>query len=190
VTARRRSIYIENQAVSALEIVEALLAALERGVAVVMLMPAEPENWFREARTKPESRAFFEGFAALGRHEHFALAGIAGWDWEGPRRPVYVHAKLMLVDDAFATIGSCNLHRSSLFHNSELNAAFWDPRVSRALRCTLFAEHLGVDTSDLDDGAALALYRRIARENRARHDAGDAAWQGIAFALDPGAYGA
>jgi len=96
----------------------------------------------------------------------------------------------MLVDDAWATIGSCNLHAPSLFSNTEMNATFWDPNVVRALRCELLAEHLGRATADLDDGAALRLFRRVARENRQRRDAGDAAWQGLAFSLDPASYGA
>ena len=36
--------------------------------------------------------------------------------------------------------------------------------------------------------AALALYRRVAQENRRRRDAGDQAWQGIVFSLDPATY--
>jgi hypothetical protein len=73
---------------------------------------------------------------------------------------------------------------SSLLGNTELNAAFRDPAVVRALR-ELLAEHLGEDTAGLDDRAALGLYRRIARANRARRDAGDAVWQGLAFTDPP-----
>jgi hypothetical protein len=62
--------------------------------------------------------------------------------------------------------------------------------VARALRCALLAEHLGRDTAGIDDRAALRLYREIARENRRKHDAGDAGWQGLAFSLDPATYGA
>jgi cardiolipin synthase A/B len=95
----------------------------------------------------------------------------------------------MLIDDAWATIGSCNLHAFSLTGNTEMNASIWDPKVVRALRCELLTEHLGRDTSDIDDRAALCLYREIARENRRRRDANDANWQGLAFSLDPARYG-
>jgi hypothetical protein len=70
-----------------------------------------------------------------------------------------------------------------------MNASFLDASVARALRCELFAEHLGADTSQLDDRAALRLYAEVARCNRAKRDTGDAGWQGLAFALDPVAYG-
>ena len=67
-----------------------------------------------------------------------------------------VHSKVMLVDDAWGTIGSCNLHAGSLFRNTEMNVSFWDPACVRALRCELLAEHLGEETRHLDDLAALA----------------------------------
>jgi cardiolipin synthase A/B len=96
----------------------------------------------------------------------------------------------MLVDDAWVTIGSCNLHASSLSGNTEINASIWDPKVVHALRCELLAEHLDQDTAGIDDRSALRLYRQIARDNRRRRDANDCTWQGLAFSLDPAAYGA
>lgn len=190
IAAARNAIYIENQIITVLPIVEALDAALQRGVDVVALVPADPEGSVRRARQRPENKVMFDRFGALGRHEHFALAGIAGSDGNGGRANVYVHAKLMLVDDAWATIGSCNLHGQSLYGNAEMNASVWDPGFVRGLRCTLLSEHLGKETAQLGDRAALELYRQIARDNRARHDAGDPDWQGLAFTLDPATYGA
>jgi cardiolipin synthase A/B len=95
----------------------------------------------------------------------------------------------MLIDDEWATIGSCNLHALSLSGHTEMNASIWDPEVVRALRCELLAEHLGQDTAGIDDRAALRLYREVARENRRTRNANDCKWQGLAFALDPAAYG-
>ena len=95
----------------------------------------------------------------------------------------------MLVDDVWATIGSCNLHRHSLFGNTEMNASFWSPETVRALRCELFQEHLNEDTSLMDNRAALQLFRKVALENRKRFHAGNSDWQGLAFALDPASYG-
>ncbi|HYS88720.1 MAG TPA: hypothetical protein VEN78_27515, partial [Bradyrhizobium sp.] len=68
--------------------------------------------------------------------------------------------------DAWATIGSCNLHAFSLSGHTEMNAAFWDPKVVGALRCELFAENLDQDATGIDDRTALRLYREIVRENR------------------------
>jgi cardiolipin synthase len=57
------------------------------------------------------------------------------------------------------------------------------------LRCQLLAEHLGLDTADLDDRAALALYRQVANENRVAMDEPDFVLQGLAFALSASDYG-
>ncbi|MFO1013614.1 MAG: phosphatidylserine/phosphatidylglycerophosphate/cardiolipin synthase family protein [Caulobacteraceae bacterium] len=189
INAARRSIYIENQTVFDPDVLTALKAALERGVEVVALTPAEAYGELRNARQHPASRPLFDQLAALGGYERFALVGVAGADADGRRHNVYVHAKIMLIDDAWMTIGSCNIARRSFFGDVEINASVWDPAVVRALRCDLLAEHLDTDTSSLDDRAALALYRRVAAENRVRRDAGDTAWQGLAFTLDPATYG-
>ena len=187
IDSAQRTIYLENQAIPIPLVADRLSRALERGVAIVLLVPAEVEKHVLDARRDPAERAPFESLEALGRHPNFLLAGIAEPLPEG-RRPKYVHGKLMVVDDAWATIGSCNLHRFSLSGHSEMNASIWDASVARELRCTLFARHLEMDTSGLGDRAALNLYQRIARENRRRMESGDADWQGRAYRLDPDRY--
>jgi hypothetical protein len=177
INAARRSIYIENQYVDVPEIVDCLRGALKRGVDVVLLMPAEPEV---RLQTTPERCAFLKARTELGTYQNFMLAGIAGTGADGHRRSIYVHAKLMLVDDEWATVGSCNLHRFSLFGNGETNAAFSEPNIVRAFRCELLREHLDQDTLSLDDRNALDLFRKIARANRRKCEAGDHAWQGLA----------
>jgi cardiolipin synthase len=189
IAAARRSIYIENQTVFDPDVLGALHAALDRGVEVVALTPAEAYGELRAARQRPESRSLFDQLAALGAHDRFALVGIAGADAEGRRHNIYVHAKVMLVDDAWMTIGSCNIARRSFFGDIEINASIWDPLAVRALRRALLAEHLDIDTGQMDDRSALALYRGIAAENRVRRDAGQGDWQGLAFTLDPATYG-
>ena len=188
IRAARTSIYMENQYVEVADIVAELLLALQRGVDVVLLMPAVPDGAPAALET-PERRAFLEARGALGQHGNFTLAGIAGVNADGRRAPVYVHAKVMLVDDVWGTVGSANLHRFSLFGNGEMNAAIWDRDTIHGLRVALFQEHLALDTSALDDRAALRLFRAVATENRNRFMRGDHDWQGLAFALDPATYG-
>jgi cardiolipin synthase A/B len=189
IRSAQRSIYIENQALSVAAIVDAIGVALLRGVQIVVLLPAEPESWFRAARLRPERKDFFDKFAALGQFDNFSLVGIASNDAKGARTSIYVHAKLMLIDDAWATIGSCNLHRNSLFGHTELNASFWSPEHVRSLRYELLAEHLGRDTGHLDDREALILYRRVAIENAHKRKLSRNDWDGMAFKLDPATYG-
>jgi cardiolipin synthase len=189
IEAARSSIYIENQALPVPEIALLLEDALKRGIEIIMLVPADPEDHVRAARLNPARADFFARNEALGRHDNFTLAGIAAPDGRGGRKAIYVHAKIMLVDDAWATIGSCNLHAYSLSGHTEMNASIWDRDVVRALRCALLAEHLGLETADLDDRTALRLYRQIASRNRSGIDEKDFVWQGLAFALSPFDYG-
>jgi len=184
IDAARNCIYIENQAIPVPVVARRLEAALHRGLEVVVLVPAEPEDHVRAARRDPARQDLFASLEALGRYETFTLAGIAAPDNAGERRAIYVHAKLMLVDDIWATIGSCNLHANSLGGHTEMNAAIWDTGFTRALRCELLREHLDEDTSHLDAVAALRRYRHIAHAN-----SGAARAQGLAFAIDPRNYG-
>ncbi len=169
--AARRSIYIENQHVDVPEIIDCLRQALLRGVEIVAVVPAE-------GKIPGE-------LSDLAAYDSFTLAGITGLGDDGKRNPVWIHSKLMLVDGEWGTVGSCNLHRYSLFGNCEMNAAFWDQETARTLLAELLYEHLNKDISGLDDRAALQLFGKIARSNRRLFENGDGRWQGLAFSLLP-----
>lgn len=188
IAAARSTIYIEDQAIGSAEIVDGLHAALDRGVDVTVLVPIDVNEEMAAAFAQPESAAFFESLGALGRHEHFLLCGIAANAGPGAYQNVYVHAKIALVDDAWATIGSANIGNRSFYGDTELNASFWHSSTVKRLRGALLEEHLGRDTRALDDRAAQALYRQIARANAERRLAGRPL-DGLAIALDPSTYG-
>ena len=64
---------------------------------------------------------------------------------------VYVHAKCMVIDDIFMTVGSANINRRGHFHDGELNVFAVPQRLkndptnpARNMRCRLWAEHLGL----------------------------------------------
>ncbi len=71
--------------------------------------------------------------------------------------PVYVHAKVCVMDDIWSTIGSDNFNRRSWTHDSELSAVVVDPSsedhspYARRLRLTLAAEHLDRLDQVVDD---------------------------------------
>jgi cardiolipin synthase A/B len=184
IQAAQRSIYLEHQYLESPQIVEALHHALERGVTVVALLPINPD-----VSATPERQVFLQARARLGQFEGFTLAGMAGLGTDGTRRPVWIHAKLVLIDDAWVLVGSANLHRYSLFGNAELNAAIDSPDFAKALRVALFWEHLGMDTAQMNDLEALACFARVAWDNRNRWLVGNHAWQGLVVALEVENYG-
>jgi phosphatidylserine/phosphatidylglycerophosphate/cardiolipin synthase-like enzyme len=188
INSAQRTIYIEDQAIGAPQIVEALGAALDRGVDVVFLVPVDPHAEMATARRMPESKEFFDSLGALSQHDHFALVGITTQRPNGEYQHVYVHAKIALIDDVWCTIGSANIGNRSFYGDTELNASIWHGETVRGLRCELLQEHLDQNTTALDDREALAMYRRIARDNAIRKASGEQL-QGLAFALDPRTYG-
>jgi phosphatidylserine/phosphatidylglycerophosphate/cardiolipin synthase-like enzyme len=187
--AARRSLYLENQAIGSPAVVAALEAALGRGVEVVFLVPGNAHPAFVEARKEPRAAFFFEMLAQLGRHERFTLAAIAASHADGRYDEIYVHSKLALVDDAWCTIGSTNVAERSFHQDTEMNASLWHAPSARSLREELLLEHLGLDTRGQDDRAALRAFHELARGNAERRVRG-APLDGLAYALDPGGYGA
>lgn len=77
-------------------------------------------------------------------------------------KPVYVHAKVCVIDDVWACVGSDNLNRRSWTHDSELACAVVDGTgaFARDLRVRLLREHLdrapdGSQDGELADPAAV-----------------------------------
>jgi phosphatidylserine/phosphatidylglycerophosphate/cardiolipin synthase-like enzyme len=167
IAAATSSIYLENQHFEWPVITGLIRDALERGVAVVAVVPP--------ALTPPPE---------LARYDNFTMAGLAGLAPDGRRHTVHNHAKLMTVDDRWVTVGSANFHRWGMTGNAEMNAAIWDPAIARELRQELFAEHLGESTRHRSDRAALERFGVLARANRQSWDDGDTSWPGLAFSLN------
>jgi phosphatidylserine/phosphatidylglycerophosphate/cardiolipin synthase-like enzyme len=180
IDAAQRTIYIENQAFADPDILDRLHAAMHRGVHVVALVPTTPSTVARYPRGTPASHAMLHPRCTLGTHETFTMVGLAARQTSGGRSNINIHAKVMLVDDVFATIRSCNIRTTSFLRQTEINASLYDSQVVQALRCELFDEHLGVDTRRMEDVTALCLYAETARGNVACQDDD---WQGSVFAF-------
>lgn len=63
----------------------------------------------------------------------------AGKAWQ----EVYIHAKLMLIDDAFMTLGSANINTRSMQTDSELNITHHRPEITTPLRNQQWAKYTG-----------------------------------------------
>ena len=80
---------------------------------------------------------------ALGRLVRVAPGRVAAYGIENHAgTPVYVHAKVCVMDDVWASTGSDNFNRRSWTHDSELSAVVLDEVYARDLRLILAAEHL------------------------------------------------
>ena len=167
----RHLIYLENQFLWSPEIVEILEAKLKHPPSsdfrVVVLLPHKANNGQDDTRgmlgrlvAADEGRANFLAATILSR--------------TGERSgPLYVHAKIGLVDDTWLAIGSANLNEHSLFNDSEVDVVTCDPALARATRLRLWAEHL--ERADVDGDPARVIdeqWRPTASEQLERRRAG------------------
>ena len=63
--------------------------------------------------------------------------------------PLYVHAKVAIVDDERLIVGSANLNEHSLFNDTEMCVVTDDAALATATRRRLWAEHLECDETEL-----------------------------------------
>jgi phosphatidylserine/phosphatidylglycerophosphate/cardiolipin synthase-like enzyme len=120
-----------------------LAAALQRGATVALVLPDHPNvgRAFTDAGLALLRAAAPEA-AAQGRIQAFCLAASAEIDGAELYRPIYVHAKVTIVDDLWSTVGSANLNNRGMRDDTEMNVATLDAELARGLRMLLWAEHL------------------------------------------------
>lgn len=82
-----------------------------------------------------------------------------------PWVPVYIHSKLMIIDDVFTTHGSANINTRSMMVDSELNIAHEWGSVTRDLRRRLWGMYMG--EKEVRDNAKQAFesWEEIIEEN-------------------------
>jgi phosphatidylserine/phosphatidylglycerophosphate/cardiolipin synthase-like enzyme len=153
-----RLIYLESQFLWSPELVEILAEKLRRpprdDFRIVAVLPSRPDSGNDDSRGQVGRLEEADGGA--GRFLACALYARNG----AVREPIYVHAKIGIVDDRWLTIGSANLNEHSLFNDTEVNLVSCESALARATRERLWAEHLelpieevrGRDAVELVDG--------------------------------------
>jgi phospholipase D1/2 len=159
IAAAKKMIYIENQYLTSQKVAEALATSLSRkqGPEIVLVLPDKSSGWLEQS-TMDALRARILG-ELLQRDHHNRLRAFYPLLGEA-KASVYVHSKLMIVDDQLAIVGSANLSNRSMGFDSECNLAVEAPGGSKtaaaiaSVRNRLLAEHLGVSADTVT--AALA----------------------------------
>ncbi len=65
-------------------------------------------------------------------------------------RKIYIHSKLMIIDDAMFTLGSANLNQRSMHTDSEINVASDDYTLATDLRQRVWKLHSTANGQDTD----------------------------------------
>lgn len=126
-----------------------LAQALEKGATLILILPDHPnvgrpftDTGLNHLRKKAPQAT------AAGRIQVFCLASSTHSEGKEQYRPVYVHAKIAVVDDIWSTIGSANLNNRGMRDDLEMNVATLHADFAHELRVLLNAEHLGLLQED------------------------------------------
>lgn len=180
----RRLIYIEDQFVWSTEVAKVIAAALVAtpSLQLIVLLPRYFDQdralTLRPNQVGREQAVSVLKAAAGDRVAIYDIENLAG-------TPVYVHAKISVIDDVWASVGSDNFNRRSWSHDSEIACAVldderderepFDPaglgdgarKFARNLRLQLWREHLGRMAGDdqglLDPVDAAGSFRDAAQ---------------------------
>ncbi len=127
----KKYLYVINPYITNNDLIDRLAAAAKRGVDVRIVHPASAENPLNDANTR-------------FHFEKLQKAGVKIYMYEGEKGLGKLHAKGLIADDNFATIGSCNMDTMALRHNYESNIASKDPEFVKKVKRDLFEKDFTV----------------------------------------------
>lgn len=150
ISQARRFIYIENQYFTSRKIAEALAKRLKEPdpPEVLVVHPETAEGWLEQQAMDHARNCLIHMLGEVDHKNRFNM--YVSYTGE---TSIYIHAKLMIVDDAIIRIGSSNLNNRSMGLDSECDIFIDCLREAnegkgfedqiKALRISLIAEHCG-----------------------------------------------
>ena len=149
IASAKRFVYAENQYLTSRTICEAIARRLEEDnpPEFIFVMPRAAEGWLEEQAMSPARAQLVQALNELDEQDCFNLYVPYSKD-----KPIYVHAKLTIIDDRVLRIGSANMNNRSMGLDSECDVFIDCDRPGNgkaqptieALRHSLLAEHLGI----------------------------------------------
>ncbi|SDL19741.1 PLD-like domain-containing protein [Pseudomonas delhiensis] len=80
--------------------------------------------------------------------------------------PVYIHSKLMIIDDVFTTHGSANINTRSMQVDSEMNIAHEEMAVTQPMRRRLWDLHTNGKGAQDDPKSAFDVWQKVINDNK------------------------
>jgi cardiolipin synthase len=105
-------------------ILTALTTASRSGVDVKIIIPYESDSWAAQYATDSYVERCLESGIQIFRY-----------------KKGFVHAKTMVIDNSFSTIGTANMDYRSFSINFEINALLYDKAINRKMR-SIFKDDL------------------------------------------------
>ena len=152
----KRFIYAENQYFASRVIAKAIIDRLEEPdpPEIVIVNPSGGKGWLDDEVMSPARAALMHRIGKSDRQGRFAIycpVTAGGED-------IYVHSKIMIVDDRQLRVGSANINNRSMGFDSEcdlmidcsLHANCGAGEAIARLRAELMSEHLGVSVDSVE----------------------------------------
>jgi phospholipase D1/2 len=177
VASARRHVYIETQYFASRVVAEAVGRRLAEpdGPEFVVINPRTGHGWLDESVMGPARAELVKALERRDRHGRFRIYTPV----TKGGRDIYVHAKIMIVDDDVLRVGSANLNNRSMGLDSECDAMIdarlagneGAGRIIARLRSDLLAEHLGADPAEVaaacaQTGSLIAAIERLRGQDR------------------------
>jgi phosphatidylserine/phosphatidylglycerophosphate/cardiolipin synthase-like enzyme len=147
----KRFIYAESQYFASRRIAEAIAKRLEEedGPEIVVINPLTAQGWLEPLAMDTARARLHEALHRRDRHGRFRIYH----PFTDGGEAIYVHAKILIVDDAILRIGSSNMNNRSLRLDTECDVTIDADMPGNdavrgtitAIRDDLLAEQLGVD---------------------------------------------
>ena len=170
IQAAQKFIYMEDQYLISMEASTLLRDQLPKIKELVILIPHSsisdlPGVWKRR-------KAFIDNLTSTAEKKKVTICYLNPKGQTPDKKKVdpasnhtYVHAKIYVMDDKFAIIGSANCNQRGWSHDSEVVAGIFDQskdspctlHVAHKLRMKLWAEHLGLKEKDVFDAVGNAF---------------------------------
>ena len=175
IAGAKRFIYAESQYFASRKIAEAVARRLDEadGPEIVLINPDKADGWLQPLAMDTARARLVEALKRRDRHGRFRIyyPVTSGGD------PIYVHAKLLFVDDRVLRVGSANMNNRSMRLDTECDIAIeaGDDEERQAavarIRNGLLAEHLGCDPADVAGeierrGSLIAAIERLRTDGR------------------------
>jgi phospholipase D1/2 len=158
IAAARHTIYLENQYLAARRLVDALAARLREvdGPEIVIVIPRRGNNPLERGTMDSARHRLIQVLWAADEHHRLGVY----WPVTDGGAPIYVHSKVLVIDDRLLRIGSSNLNNRSMGFDSECDVAIEAEssnsehddirRQITSVRDQLVSEHLGVSVDEFE----------------------------------------
>ncbi len=150
IMSAERYIYIESQYFAAESICDAIEERLREvdGPEIVIINPRNAENWLEDDAMHVLRERLVKRLRRADHQNRFRIY----YPVTEAGEPIYVHAKIMVIDDKLLRLGSSNLNDRSMGFDTECDVAIEHPaEVISGFRTGLIAEHLGMPVQTVRD---------------------------------------